>query len=148
MCVATHDQIIQNSKFAISLKYLKKNEDWSVFFACRWAWKFPSNWYIERDLQRDTLSQNSQNRKLAMFLQYLAKHVRVMEIDIFHADKYQSFLQVDSNALIIKVFLMVILSLLIGMMKHSQITQSNKFAIIYTLSRKRSYGWSSFFACR
>ena len=83
-----------------------------------------------------------------MFLQYLAKHVRVMEIDIFHADKYQSFLQVDSNALIIKVFLMVILSLLIGMMKHSQITQSNKFAIIYTISRKRSYGWSSFFACR
>ena len=83
-----------------------------------------------------------------MFLQYLAKHVRVMEIDIFHADKYQSFLQVDSIALIIKVFLMVILSLLIGMMKHSQITQSNKFAIIYTISRKRRYGWSSFFACR
>ena len=83
-----------------------------------------------------------------MSLQYLLKDVRVTEIDFFHADKYQSFLQVDSNALIIKVSLMVILSLLIDMVKHSEITQSNKFAIIYTIFRKRSYEWSSFFACR
>ena len=83
-----------------------------------------------------------------MSLQYLVKDVREMKIDFLHTYKYQNFLQVDSNALIIKVTLMVILSLLIGMIKHSQITQSNKFAIIYTISQKRSRGWSSFFACR
>ena len=46
-----------------------------------------------------------------------------------HADKHQSFLQVAFNILITKVSLMVILSLLIGLIKHSQITQSNKSAI-------------------
>ena len=46
-----------------------------------------------------------------------------------HVDKHQNFLQVDFIALIIKVSLMVILSLLIGMINHSQITQSNKLVI-------------------
>ena len=41
-----------------------------------------------------------------------------------HADKHQNFLQFDFNALIVKVSLMVILPLLIGMIKHSQITQA------------------------
>ena len=41
-----------------------------------------------------------------------------------HADKHQNFLQFDLNALIVKVSLMVILPLLIGMIKHSQITQA------------------------
>ena len=96
----------------------------------------------------NTLSQNSQNRNFEMSLQYLVKDVRETKIDFWHAHKYQNFLQVDSNALIIKVSLMVILSLLIGMIKHSQIAQSNKFAIIYTIFQKRSHGWSSFYACR
>ena len=73
-------------------------------------------------------SQSSQNCKFAMSLQYLKKEVRD-EVDFLHADKHQSFLQVDFNTLSIKVFYKVILSLLMGMIKHSQSTQSNKFAI-------------------
>ena len=48
-----------------------------------------------------------------MFLQYLKKEVRD-EVDFLHADKHQSFLQVDFNTLSIKVFYKVILSLLMG----------------------------------
>ena len=43
--------------------------------------------------------------------------------------KHQSFLQADFNTLGIKDAYKVILSLLLGMIKHSQNTQSNKFAI-------------------
>ena len=63
-----------------------------------------------------------------MSLQYLKKEVRD-EVDFLHADKHQSFLQVDFNTLGIKVSYKVILSLLMGMIKYSQSTQSNKFAI-------------------
>ena len=69
-------------------------------------------------------SQSSQTRKLAMSLQYLKKEVR-NEVDFLHADKHQSFLQVDFNILGIKVSYKVILSILMGMIKYSQITQSN-----------------------
>ena len=41
-------------------------------------------------------SQNSQNRKFAMSLQYLKKEVGD-EVDFLHEDKHQSFLQVDFN---------------------------------------------------
>ena len=51
-------------------------------------------------------------------------------VDFLHADKQQSFLQVDFNTLSIKVFYKMILSLLMGMIKHSQSTQSNKLAIV------------------
>ena len=78
---------------------------------------------------------SSQISKFAMPLQYLKKEVRY-EVDFLHADKDQSFLQVDFNTLRIKVFYKMILSLLMGMIKHSQRTQSSKFAI----SQKRSSG--------
>ena len=58
-----------------------------------------------------------------MSLQYLKK------IDFLHADKHQSFLQFDFNTLSIRVSCKMILSLLMGMIKHSQSTQSRKFAI-------------------
>ena len=45
-----------------------------------------------------------------------------------HVDKHQSFLQVDFNTLSIKDAYKVLLSFLLGMIKHSQSTQSNKFA--------------------
>ena len=61
-------------------------------------------------------------------LQYLEKEVRD-GLDFLHADKYQSFLPVDFNTLDITVSYKVILSFLMGMIKHSQSTQSNKFAI-------------------
>ena len=50
------------------------------------------------------------------------------EVDFFHVDKRQSFLQVGFNTLGIKVPYKVIL-LLMCMMKHSQSTGSYKFAI-------------------
>ena len=51
------------------------------------------------------------------------------EVDFWHADKHQSFLLVSFNTFGIKVSYKVILSLLMGMIKYSQITQSNKFPI-------------------
>ena len=54
-------------------------------------------------------------------LQYLEKL-------IFCIDKHQSGLEVDFNTFSTKVSNKVILSLLMSMMKHSQSTQSNKFA--------------------
>ena len=49
-----------------------------------------------------------------MSLQYLKKEVRD-EVDLLHAEKHQSFLQVDLNTLGIKDFYKVIPSLLMGM---------------------------------
>ena len=63
-----------------------------------------------------------------MSLQYLRKEVKD-EVDFLHVDKHQSSLQVDFNTLSIKVSYKVILSLLLGMIKHFQYTQSNKFPI-------------------
>ena len=131
--MARHAQITQNNKFAISLQYLKKEVSDEVDFLH--ADKYESL------LQIDTMiligivkhSQSSQNSKFTMSLQYLKKEVRD-EVDFLHADKHQSFLQVDFNTLGIKVSCKVILSLLIGMIKHSQSTQGNKFPI----SRKGS----------
>ena len=53
-------------------------------------------------------------------LQNDAKKVRD-EVDFLHADKHQSFLQVDFNTLPIKIFCKLILSLLMGMVMHSQV---------------------------
>ena len=63
-----------------------------------------------------------------MSLQYLKKEVRD-EVDFLHANKHQNFPQVDFNTLSIKVFYKVILSLLMGIIKHSQSTQCNKLSI-------------------
>ena len=71
-------------------------------------------------------SQSYRNSKLAMSLQYLKKEVR-NEVDFLHADKHQSFLQLDFSTLGFQVSQKVILSLLL--VKNSQSTQSNKFSI-------------------
>ena len=71
-----------------------------------------------------------------MSLQYLKKEVRD-EVNFLHADKHQCFLQVDFNTLGIKVSYKVILSLLMGMIKYSQSTQSNKFAISLQYLKKK-----------
>ena len=68
-----------------------------------------------------------------MSLQYLKTEIQD-EVDILHADKHQNFLQVNFTTLSIKVSYKVILSLLMGMIKHFESTQSNKFAT----SQKRS----------
>ena len=82
-------------------------------------------------------SQSSQNSKFAMSLQYLKKEVRE-EIDFLDTDKHQSVLQDDFNTLDIKVSYKVILSLLMSMIKHSQSTQSNKFAISLQYLKKEA----------
>ena len=61
-------------------------------------------------------------------LKYLKKEVRD-EVDLLHVDKHQSFLQVNFNTLGIKDAYKMTLSLLLGMIKHSQSAQSDKFAI-------------------
>ena len=73
--------------------------------------------------------QSSKNSNFVMSLQYLKKKEVGDEVDFLHADKHQNFIQVYFNTLGIKVSYKVILSLLIGMIKHSQSTQSKKFAI-------------------
>ena len=115
------------NKFAISLRYLKKevSDEVDILHADK----------HESLIQIDTMvlmgmakhSQSSQNSKFAMSLQYLKKEVRD-EVDFLHADKHQSFLLVDFNTLGIKISCNVMLSFLIGMIKHSQSTQSIKFA--------------------
>ena len=71
---------------------------------------------------------SSQNKKFAVSLQCLKKELRDKNY-FLHADKHQSFLQVDFNTLGLKVFFKVILSWLMDMIKHSQSTESNKFVI-------------------
>ena len=121
-------QIIQNNKFAISLQYLQKELSDEVDFLH--ADKHESLLQIDSMILMGMVkhSQSSQNSKFAMSLQYLKKEVRD-EVDFLHVDKHQSFLQADFNTLSIKVSYKVILLLLLGMIKHSQSTQSNKFAI-------------------
>ena len=91
-------------------------------------------------------SQSSQNSKFRMSLQYLKKVVRD-EVDFLHVDKHQCSLQVDFNTFGIKDAYKVILWLLLGMINHSQSTQSNRFANIFAISQKRRYEGNSFFAC-
>ena len=81
-------------------------------------------------------SQSLPKTKFVMSLQYLRKQIRD-EVAFLHADKHQSFLQVDSNILGIKVSYKVVLSLLMDRIKHSQSTQSNKFAISLQYLKKK-----------
>ena len=126
--MSRHAQITQNNKFAISLQYLKKEVSDEIDFLH--ADKHESL------LQIDTMtligivkhSQSSQNSKFTMSLQYFKKEVRD-KVDFLHADKHQSFLQGDFNTFGIKVYYKVILSLLVGMIRDSQITQSSKFTM-------------------
>ena len=99
----------------------------------------------ESMLQIDTMilmgmvkhSQSSQNSKFAMSLQYLKKEVRD-KVDFLHADKHQSFLQVDFNTLGIKVSYKVVLSLLMGLIKHSQVLKLTSLQYLYTISQKEA----------
>ena len=116
--MARHVQITQNNKFTIFLQYLKTEVSYEVDFLHRDK--------HESLLQIDTIilmamvkySQSSQNSKFAMFLQYLKKKLEM---------KLIFCMQIN-----IKVSYNVILSLLILsllMIKHSQSTQSHRFAI-------------------
>ena len=129
------------------MQYLKKEvSDEHKHFL--YADKFESLLQIDTIILMELVkhSQSFQNSKFTMPLQYLKKEVRD-EVDFLHVDKDQCSLQVDYNTFGIKDAYKVILSLLLGMIKHSQNTQSNRFANIFTISQKRRYEGSSFFAC-
>ena len=125
--MARHAHITQNNKFAISLQHLKKEVSDAVDFLH--ADKLESLLQIDTIILMEMVkySRSSQNSKFAGSLQYLKKEISD-EVDFLHANKHQSFLQVDFKTLGIKFFYKVMLSLLIGMIYHSQSTQSNKFA--------------------
>ena len=57
-------------------------------------------------------------------------------------------MRVDFHTLNIIVSCIVTQSLFMGMIKHVQSAQSNKFTICLTMSQKRSLWWTSFFGCR
>ena len=57
----------------------------------------------------------TQNDKFAISLQYLKEELSD-EVDFLHADKHKRLLQIDSR-------------ILMGMVKHSQSSQSSKFAM-------------------
>ena len=88
--------------------------------------------------------QSSQNSKFAMSLELSKKFISLQylkieirdEIDFLHAGKHQIGLQVDFNTFSYKVSYNVILPSLMSMMKHSQITQSKKFADLCNISKK------------
>ena len=80
-------------------------------------------------------SQSSQNIKFALSLQFLRKEVG--DEGFLHADKHQSFLQVDFNTLGIKVSYKTILSLLLDMIRDSQYTKSKSFQYLYNISKKK-----------
>ena len=92
-------------------------------------------------------SQGFQNSTFAMLLQYPKEEVR-NKVDFFHANKHQSFLQVDFNTLSIKVSCKLILSLLIGMIKHSESNQSYKFAISLQCPKKDIRDGVHVFVCK
>ena len=127
MRVARHAQITQNNKFVIC-SILRKKWVMKLIFCMQISMKVSYKlilWFLMGMVKH---SQSSQNSKFAMSLQYLKKEVRD-EVDFLHADKHQSFLQVDLNTLGIKASYKVILSLLMGMMKHSQSTRNNRLTI-------------------
>ena len=68
-------------------------------------------------------AQSTQNKQFAYLCNIFSRKAFGMKLI------HQSFLQVDLNTVGIKVSYRVNLSLLIGMIKHSQSTQSNKFTI-------------------
>ena len=80
--VARHAQITQNSEFAISLQYLKKEVSDEIDFLH--ADKQENLLQIDTMILMEMVKQSQifKNSKFAMFLQYLKKEVRD-EVDFF-----------------------------------------------------------------
>ena len=62
----------------------------------------------------------------------------IEKVYFLHADKHESFLQVDFNTLDIKVSCSVILSLSMAMIKYSQSSESNKLTIYLQYFKKEA----------
>ena len=125
--MARHAQITHNNKFAIFLQYLKKELSDEVDFLH--ADKHESLLQIDSMIFVGMVkhSQSFQN-SLQCFYNISKKKLKMklifcMEINIKVSRKFISSLWAS------KFPTRLILSLLMGMIKHSQITQSKKFAI-------------------
>ena len=109
--MARHAQITQNKKSAISLQHVKKVGVMQLIFGMQ-------------------ISMKACYKLILRFFdgngQVFPNFFTISQMD---ANKYQSFLQVDFKTWGNKVSYRVILSLLMGMIKHSHSTQSNKLAI-------------------
>ena len=128
VCVARHVPITRNNKFVISLQYPKNELSDKVDFLH--TDKRESLLQIDNMILMEMVkhSQSFQNSKFAMSLKYLKKRLKMklifcMQINIKVFCKFISTLWAS------KFPTRLILSLLMDMIKHSQITQSNKFAI-------------------
>ena len=118
-------QMTQNNKFAISLEYLKNKVIDEVDFLH--TEKHESLLQIDSMILMGMVkhSQSSQNSKFLMSL-HISKKKLENKVEFLHEDKHQSFLQVENLGIKVSK---VILRLLMGMIKHSQSTQSSNFAI-------------------
>ena len=71
-----------------------------------------------------------------IFLCNMLRKKVIEKVYFLHADKHESFLQVDFNTLDIKVSCSVILSLSMAMIKYSQSSESNKLTIYLQYFKK------------
>ena len=96
MGMVKHSQSYQNSKFAMSLQYLKKEvRDEVDFFYMQKNIKDFFKLILSFSVCVAKHAQITQNNKFAISLQYLKKEVSD-EVDFLHADKHESFLQIDT----------------------------------------------------
>ena len=136
MCVTRHYPGITKTKTLLFLCNILKEKWMTKLMFCMqvsmktyyklilWFWR---RW--------SSISKVPKMASLHCLYNILKKEVRD-EAEFLHAHKYQSCLQTDFNTLGTKVGYKVILWLLIRMMKHSQITQSNNFANLCNISKK------------
>ena len=119
-CMARHAQITPNNKFAITLQYQEVID------------KRESLLQIDTTILMGMVqhSQSCRNSKFTMSIQYLEKDVKD-EVDFLHTDKHQSVLRVYFDTLGIRVSYKLTLWLVMGIIKHSESTQSNKFPISF-----------------
>ena len=123
-------QSSQNNRFVISLWYIKENVDF---------WQA-----VQKFLQMDSITlgvwpgiSNLPKITSLIFLCNMLRKKVIEKVYFLHADKHESFLQVDFNTLDIKVSCSVILSLSMAMIKYSQSSESNKLTIYCNISKKK-----------
>ena len=124
-------QSSQNNRFVISLWYIKENVDF---------WQA-----VQKFLQMDSITlgvwpgiSNLPKITSLIFLCNMLRKKVIEKVYFLHADKHESFLQVDFNTLDIKVSCSVILSLSMAMIKYSQSSESNKLTIYLQYFKKEA----------
>ena len=107
----------------ISLQYLKKKGVRKLIFCMQMSMKVCCKLTLWIWLRWSSIPKVTKKATLQC-------HYNISdEVDFFHAAKHKIVFQVDFNTFGIKVSYRMMLSLLVGVFKHSQSTQSNKFEI-------------------